>query len=199
MSRSAWPLIYLRVVSVFWLVRLQVYPVQSDVKAPALEPVPCRTSSLMRLFVLLFNKTSAFLYVFTFFFFFYIALWCWAWLCEEFLFVWRIFCWVLLSIFFQIGFAKKACVIFVPAFFFYKNPHKLPFLGVSLFAVASLCLEAWFDQPKWNFIVNNVCQRAAHTFTGQPWFISAVKINVSEGQLSTQCNNYKTVVEMLNF
>lgn len=109
MSRSAWPLIYLRVVCVIWLVRLQVYPVQSDVKAPARELVSCRTSSLTRLFVLLFKETSMFCICMSF---------CW---CFSFLFF-TLHCDN--SFFFFLK--KRGLCNFFLHLFFKENPHELP-------------------------------------------------------------------------
>lgn len=148
MSRSAWHLIYLRVVSVVWLVRLQVYPAQSDIKAPAQELVSCRTSSLMRLFVLLFNKSS-----FCICMSFCCCCFCWFFTlhCGVLsLIVWRI---SVLSIFSYSRFCK-ACVIF-PAFYFFIHMNYLFWTFFVCFAVASFCLEAWFDQPKWKVIMVN--------------------------------------------
>lgn len=141
MSRSAWHLIYLRVVSVVWLVRLQVYPVQSDIKAPAQELVSCRTSSLMRLFVLLYNKSS-FCICMSFccccFCCFYIALWCFKLDCVE------NFC----SVHILPDRFCKACVI--SCIYFFLNPHELPFLDVFLFCCSLFLLRGliWLTKVK---------------------------------------------------
>ncbi len=150
MSRSAWPLIYLRVVCVVWLVGLQVFPVQSDVKSLAQELVSCRTSSLMLIFVILFKETSMFcICMFFFSFFEHCIVMFWAWLCGEFL-IGLLF----LSIFFLIGAAKKERLVYFFLYLFglFTEIHINYLLwDFFQFAVAS----------PYTIIVTNVCQKAA--------------------------------------
>lgn len=188
MSRSAWPLIYLRVVSVVWLVRLQVFPVQSEVKSLAQELVSCRTSSLMHLFVL-FKETSMFCICMSFFWcFFNIALWCFELDCVENVFM------VFFVHFLPDRCSKKgeACVIF-PAFVwsFYKNPHKLPSLEMISVCCSLSVFRGliWRTKVKYYHSDSNVCQKAAHrSFIGEIQCLY-VKIKVSKQQSFTQCIN----------